>query len=343
MARGGPGWRVRGRSRAVRVRPRESGARHPHSGHVSGGDEEGSGGETAYPEVGIIGPDSVSRGGRSPQAIKLSDPRSRSDRRHGCVLVSRERAGPSPALRAPSPGGEGRRRCSTAWTGPSRRRGSSSGRTGRWRPRRTPGRGRGGRARRTPRGGGSARRGGASARAAGTGRGSGGRSRSARRSARVSRSSSVVSPRPSIRPLLVRTVGRSRLACSRTRRLTAYWLLRRTVCWRRATVSRLWLKTSGSADEDDVDRLGAAVEVGGQHLDRRPGPGADGQDAAAEMLGAAVGQVVAGHRGDDDVLQAEPGARLGQAVGLVEGHGLGLAALARRRSRTAGCRRRPGS
>ena len=83
----------------------------------------------------------------------------------------------------------------------------------------------------------------------------------------------------------------------------------------------------GLGREDDLDRLGAAVEVGGQHLDRRPGPGADGQDAAAEVVGAAVGQVVAGHRGDHDVLQAEPGARLGQAVGLVEGHGLGHAAL----------------
>ena len=69
---------------------------------------------------------------------------------------------------------------------------------------------------------------------------------------------------------------------------------------------------------------------------------ADGQDAAAEVVGAAVGQVVAGDRGDDDVLQAEPGAGLGQAVGLVEGDGLGLAPLARRRSRRGGCRSRPG-
>ena len=69
---------------------------------------------------------------------------------------------------------------------------------------------------------------------------------------------------------------------------------------------------------------------------------ADRQDAAAEVVGAAVGQVVAGDRRDHDVLQPEPGAGLGQAVGLVGGDGLGLAARARRRSRRGGCRRRPG-
>ena len=104
----------------------------------------------------------------------------------------------------------------------------------------------------------------------------------------------------------------------------------------------LWLKTSGAAERTVSIASVSAVEVGGQDLDRRAGPRADGQDAAAEVLGAAVGQVVAGHRGDDDVLQAEPGAGLGQAVGLVEGDGLGLAPLARRRTRKGGCRSRPG-
>ena len=50
----------------------------------------------------------------------------------------------------------------------------------------------------------------------------------------------------------------------------------------------------GLAGEDDVDGRGVAVEVGGQDLDRRAGPLADGQDAAAEVVGAAVGEVVAG-------------------------------------------------
>ena len=127
-----------------------------------------------------------------------------------------------------------------------------------------------------------------------------------RRSARVSTISSVVSPRPSIRPLLVRDVGTGALACSRTSGSRAYWLFRRTCCWSRATVSRLWLKTSGAADEHGVDRVGAAVEVGREDLDRRAGACANGQDALAEVLGAAVGKVVAGDGGDHDVPQAEP-------------------------------------
>ena len=108
------------------------------------------------------------------------------------------------------------------------------------------------------------------------------------------------------------------------------------------------MKTSGAA-EDDVDRPArVAVEVGRQDLDRRPGPAPDGQDAPAEVLGAAVGQVVAGHRRDHDVPQAEPGAGLGQPVGLVERDGLGMAALDRAEAARAGAdlaqdheRRRP--
>ena len=63
----------------------------------------------------------------------------------------------------------------------------------------------------------------------------------------------------------------------------------------------------GLAGEDDIDGVGVAVEVGGQDLDGGSGPLPDGQDAAAEVVGAAVGEVVAGDGGDDDVLQAEPG------------------------------------
>ena len=104
----------------------------------------------------------------------------------------------------------------------------------------------------------------------------------------------------------------------------------------------------GRGREDDVDRFGAAVEVGRQDLDRRPGPRADGQDALAEVLGAAVGRVVAGHRRDHDVPQAQPGAGLGQPVGLVDRNGLGLAPLHRAEAARAGAdlaqdheRRRP--
>ena len=104
----------------------------------------------------------------------------------------------------------------------------------------------------------------------------------------------------------------------------------------------LWLNTSGAAERTTSIDIRAAVEVGGEDLDRRAGPGADGQDALAEVLGAAVGEIVARHGRDDDVAQAEPGAGLGEAVGLVDRDGLGLASLARRRSRKAGCRSRPG-
>ena len=51
-----------------------------------------------------------------------------------------------------------------------------------------------------------------------------------------------------------------------------------------------------------VDGGRVAEEVGRQHLDGGAGPLADGEDAAAEVVGPAVGQVVARHRGDDDVL-----------------------------------------
>ena len=62
-----------------------------------------------------------------------------------------------------------------------------------------------------------------------------------------------------------------------------------------------------------VDRRQIAEEVGRQHFDDGPGSLAHGQDAAAEVVGAAVGQVVARHRGDDDVPQAQPMGRLGDA------------------------------
>ena len=72
----------------------------------------------------------------------------------------------------------------------------------------------------------------------------------------------------------------------------------------------------------DPERRFRALEVGDEHLDRglrQPSP--DLGDAAGERLGAAVGQVVAVHRGDDHVLQSHPVHRLGQSYRLerVEG------------------------
>ena len=75
-----------------------------------------------------------------------------------------------------------------------------------------------------------------------------------RRSASVSNSSSCVSPRPSIRPLLVLIAGLR----SFTRRSSASvqrksLLGPRTCRYSRGTVSVLWLKTSGAASIDAVD------------------------------------------------------------------------------------------
>ena len=49
----------------------------------------------------------------------------------------------------------------------------------------------------------------------------------------------------------------------------------------------------------------------------RPGTFADSQDATAEVIGAAVGQVVAGHRGDDHMLQAQAGHGFGHPGRLI--------------------------
>ena len=83
----------------------------------------------------------------------------------------------------------------------------------------------------------------------------------------------------------------------------------------------------GPTLEDDVDGVGIPLEVGDEHFDGRAGPGSDGRDAAAEVVRAAVGEVVAGHGGDDHMLQAEPRAGFGEAVGFVKRDGLGLASL----------------
>ncbi len=76
----------------------------------------------------------------------------------------------------------------------------------------------------------------------------------------------------------------------------------------------LWLYTSGLGGEHRIDGRPVAEKVGREHFDGGSGPLADGQDAAAEVVGAAIGQVVAGHGGDDDVFQPQPKRGLGDAV-----------------------------
>ena len=73
--------------------------------------------------------------------------------------------------------------------------------------------------------------------------------------------------------------------------------------------------------------VGAAVEIGSEHLDGGARPVADSEHAAAKVVGAAVGQVVARDRSDDDMAQAQASAGLGHTRGFVVGDRLGLASL----------------
>jgi hypothetical protein len=73
---------------------------------------------------------------------------------------------------------------------------------------------------------------------------------------------------------------------------------------RRRTVSMLWLKTSGAREHRLQRLLLDAEEVGRQHLDRGLGQlRLQRPDRRRVVAGAAVGDVVAVDRGDDDVLE----------------------------------------
>ena len=74
----------------------------------------------------------------------------------------------------------------------------------------------------------------------------------------------------------------------------------------------------GPGIHHDLEPLVRAVEVGDQDLDSHPGAGGpQAADRLGEDPGAAVGQVVAGDAGDDDVLEAERGDRLGDPARLI--------------------------
>ncbi len=79
----------------------------------------------------------------------------------------------------------------------------------------------------------------------------------------------------------------------------------RTGFWSRRTVSRLWLRMSGPASM--TARRGASAPLKSGISTSTPMPGhsvAQLADGRGEGPGAAVGQVVAGDRGDHDVLEA---------------------------------------
>ncbi len=67
----------------------------------------------------------------------------------------------------------------------------------------------------------------------------------------------------------------------------------------------------------------SSLEIGSQHFDRGAGPGAHRQNAAIKVLRAAIGKIVASHRSDDDMLEAQPMRRFGHALGLVKLQRLG--------------------
>ena len=87
---------------------------------------------------------------------------------------------------------------------------------------------------------------------------------------------------------------------------------------------------------DPLDRAGLAEEIGHEHLDDGPRGLSDRHDRALKVLGAAVGQVVAGDARDHDVGEAEPAGRLRHPLGLVDLECLRLAL--RHRAEPAGPR-----
>ena len=75
----------------------------------------------------------------------------------------------------------------------------------------------------------------------------------------------------------------------------------------------------GLSFEHDVDQIASTVEIWREHFNgEKPARQAHGQDATAEVFGAAVRQVVAGYGGDDNVAQPQAPAGLGQTLRLID-------------------------
>ena len=77
--------------------------------------------------------------------------------------------------------------------------------------------------------------------------------------------------------------------------------------------------------DDSGNRRAVAEEVGDENFHGRPGSFAGGEDALVEMFGAAIGQVVARHRCDHDMFQAQACGGFGNAFGFVGFNLFGLA------------------
>jgi len=90
----------------------------------------------------------------------------------------------------------------------------------------------------------------------------------------------------------------------------------------------------GGCGGNSLQCLWATDEVGRQYLDARPGSLADRQHALAEVIGAAIRQIIPRDRGNDDVPQAQPRSRLRDSPRFIRIGRLGFAP--RHRAETAG-------
>jgi hypothetical protein len=80
----------------------------------------------------------------------------------------------------------------------------------------------------------------------------------------------------------------------------------------RVVVEYVWLSLDDTSNGSAV-----AAEVRGEHFDLGAGAFANGEDCAVPVFGTAVGEVVTGDRGNDDVTQPKSLRRLGHSLRLI--------------------------
>ena len=160
----------------------------------------------------------------------------------------------------------------------------------------------------------------------------------------TSRTSSGRSPRPSIRPDLVGVPGAIVLGMGQhvERALVARAQADLAVEARHGL--GVVIEDVGRGFHDDLDGRVAALEIGHQDFDAAAGNAPpDGADDQGEQLRAAVLAVVAIDAGDDGELRAPWLRRLRRRARARRNRRAAGRPSARRRIRSAGCRRCPGS
>ena len=141
----------------------------------------------------------------------------------------------------------------------------------------------------------------------------------ARRSASTARISASVSPRPTMRPLLVTWPGRRARGRPEHVEAARVVALGRSDGNSRGTISTLWLNTSGARGQhrrpaDARSPLKSGVSTSTCAAGRRS---RTARTVAAKCAAPPSAQVVARHRGQHDVAQAQARRGLGHAGGLV--------------------------